>query len=119
LLGVRDRRWRFLLEERSEYTAHNTENGEVGPGPTSIARSLGFAGSRTIVAPRCVSVFTVASTPKRAAIMSPSFAFADGDTITKSPSSTPRPFMLSPLIFTKKTSSVGTKRRSIVMKYLR
>jgi hypothetical protein len=51
--------------------------------------------------------------------MSPSFARADGDTITKSPSSTPRVIMLSPLIFKKKTSSLGTKRRSMVMKYLR
>ena len=51
-------------------------------GQPRSARSASFAGSSTIVEPRCVSVLTVASSPSRAATMSPSFARADGVIIT-------------------------------------
>ena len=44
---------------------------------------------------------------------------ADGVTRMKSPSRMPRPIMLSPLAFRKKTSSLGRKRRSTVMKPFR
>jgi hypothetical protein len=80
-----------------------------------MARSPSFAGSSTSVMPRCVSVFTVASPPMRAATTSPSFARADGETMTKSPSRIPRPIILLPVTRMKNVSSLGRKRRSTVM----
>src|SRR5674476_1032633 len=63
-------------------TPHTTPStAKSSFGPTSIARSESFAGSNTIVAPRCVSVLTVASSPSRATTMSPSFARVDGDIV--------------------------------------
>jgi hypothetical protein len=57
----------------------------------------------------------VASSPSRAAMMSPSFGGSDGLIITKSPSRIPRSIMLSPFTFKKNVSFVGRNRRSTVM----
>ena len=76
-----------------------------------------FAGSSTIVAPRCVSVLTVASSPSRAATMSPSFARVDGDdhhVVAVEDAAADHAVALDAC--RKNTSSLGRKRRSIVMK---
>ena len=90
---------RVAVVERAEDAADHAEHREIVRRPDDD-RALG-AGSPARArpsAPRCVSVLTVASSPMRAAMMSPSFGARDGEHDARSRRrGSPRPIMLSPL----------------------